>query len=75
MKMLKPLGQYLQTKRNFMIYWFIVVGIPIAVLFVWIFAKYRGVIYWLLLAFGCAYVSGLLMWRFFWGVRGDSDKN
>jgi len=77
MKTLKILGQYLQNKRNFMTYWLIVVGIPIAVLFIWIFGKHGGVLYWLFLfclAFGCAYFSGLVMWQFFSGIRGNSEK-
>ena len=77
MKALKTLGQYLRKKRNFMTYWLVMVGVPIAVLFIWVFGKHGGVLYWLflsVLAFGCAYVSGLVMWQFFSDARGNSEK-
>lgn len=77
MKVLRTLGQYLRQKRNFMNYWLVTVGLPISVLFVWALGGHGGFLYWLFLvalAFVCAYVSGLLMWQFFSGYRGDSEK-
>jgi len=86
MNQLAKFGNLLKKKRNFMIYSLVAVGIPAAVSFVWILGEGGNLADWLFLialAFGGAYVSGLLAWRFFRftsqrsrnGTQISADKN
>jgi hypothetical protein len=77
MKTLARLGRYLQTRRNFLIYSFIVIGIPGAIGLVWMFGEYGSASFWLflaLLAFFCAYLWGVLMWHLFMQRFSDTRE-
>jgi len=76
MKTLGQLGKLLRSKRNFMIYSVISVGLPGAVGLVWMFGRHGGGIlfslFLVLVAFFSACLWGLLMWEVF--MKGFSHR-
>jgi hypothetical protein len=69
------LGKLLQTKRNFIIYWLVCIGVPGAVGFVWWLGMYGGIgfaLFLIFIVFSGTYLSAILMWELY---AKDAGRN
>ena len=79
MQILSKLGRYLGSKRNFLIYSMISVGIPSASVLVWWFGHLGDMwfkLFMIVVALCGSLLWGLVMWQYFgWKYPGTRQKH